>query len=685
MQNSTSQPFFGPANAPPSLGPQVPGVNSELPAKPGLSPYTNPVAQQLQSYGRNGDTMLVHMTPGEVSGLQQLAMAHGGSLTINPHTGLPEANFLKKLLPTILGVALNFIPGVGPLMSAALVGAGYTAATGSLKKGLMAGLQAYGGAGIGAGLSKLGTAAASAALPTAGSAAANTGLAAVKNTLMNNLGAQSGLAPFGQAAQAVAGEGVKQAATEVGKQTIGQAIKSNAVNAGSGLKALANTAMSNPIQAVKDFGGGFSGAVKADPWIKNAPFLQKVAPFVAGQGAFSGVTSAMQPEMPTYSAPEESKWTYDGPYVMPPREVSYPGADEEGSGEHLYFTPSNPVPGYRSIKSLSPEERKRYGYAEGGVAALPASKEFKDLVAFYNTGRPGPITASIKPVKPEKTTPATPATSTTSTTSTTPAVTYTGDPTSVSVLTTAPGIDDYIKNVQGGKSTNRVTADGIDLVQLMRDRPDVYKAFFTEYNNPKANDKNSTAWMNRVGGTDPFAYANYWYNTHGKNEGYTQRPTTTATPMDVETDNTQIGRYGTYTPGEGWWSGGSDFSNLRLMASGGSINMDNGSFVVDARTVSELGNGSSNAGIEHLQKMGGQPIRGPGDGVSDSIPASIGGRQPARVARDEVIFPPQAVRRLGGGNEQRGTQKLYAMMDKAHAARKRAGRGTDTKLRRGLA
>ena len=121
------------------------------------------------------------------------------------------------------------------------------------------------------------------------------------------------------------------------------------------------------------------------------------------------------------------------------------------------------------------------------------------------------------------------------------------------------------------------------------------------------------------------------------------------------------------------------------MATGGMVDMNDGSFVVDARTVSELGNGSSNAGMELLARLGGRPVQGPGDGVSDSVPARIGGRQEARVARDEVIFSREAVRRIGGGSAKRGTQKLYALMEKAHKARKRAGRGTDTKLRRGLA
>ena len=67
------------------------------------------LANQVQSAGRNDDKVLVHMTPGEVNGLQSLAMAHGGSLTINPQTGLPEANFLKSLNSFPSSATLFFI------------------------------------------------------------------------------------------------------------------------------------------------------------------------------------------------------------------------------------------------------------------------------------------------------------------------------------------------------------------------------------------------------------------------------------------------------------------------------------------------------------------------------------------------------------------------------------------------
>ncbi len=115
-------------------------------------------AKYLESKGRNGDSMLVHMTPGEVKGLQALALAAGGSLSINPDTGLVEASFLKKMLPTIAGLGLAMIPGVGPLAAAGMVGGFETLRTGDLGRGLMAGLGAYGGAGIAQGLGAAGAA-----------------------------------------------------------------------------------------------------------------------------------------------------------------------------------------------------------------------------------------------------------------------------------------------------------------------------------------------------------------------------------------------------------------------------------------------------------------------------------------------------------------------------------------------
>jgi len=114
------------------------------------------LADHMASKGRGPDSMLIHMSPREVQGLQALAMAHGGSLTVNPETGLPEAGFLDKLLPTILGAGLTFM-GVPPNVSAMIVGGIQTVRTGDLGKGISAGLGAYGGANLTSSMMTAGT------------------------------------------------------------------------------------------------------------------------------------------------------------------------------------------------------------------------------------------------------------------------------------------------------------------------------------------------------------------------------------------------------------------------------------------------------------------------------------------------------------------------------------------------
>jgi hypothetical protein len=66
---------------------------------------------------------------------------------------------------------------------------------------------------------------------------------------------------------------------------------------------------------------------------------------------------------------------------------------------------------------------------------------------------------------------------------------------------------------------------------------------------------------------------------------------------------------------------------------------------------------------------GGQMLRGPGDGMSDSIPARIGSRQPARLADNEFVVPADVVSHLGNGSSDAGAKKLYAMMNSVRKAR----------------
>jgi hypothetical protein len=68
---------------------------------------------------------------------------------------------------------------------------------------------------------------------------------------------------------------------------------------------------------------------------------------------------------------------------------------------------------------------------------------------------------------------------------------------------------------------------------------------------------------------------------------------------------------------------------------------------------------------------GGRLLRGPGDGVSDSIPATIGENQPARLADGEFVIPARIVSEIGNGSTEAGARKLYAMMDRIQKARQK--------------
>ena len=510
-------------------------------------------AEVLQSQGRGNDSMLVHMTPGEVKGLQALAMQHGGSLTINPSTGLPEAGFLEKILPTVLGVGLSFVPGVGPLMAAGLVGGFETIRTGDLGKGLMAGLGAYGGANIGTALTSMGSqAAASAALPAAGSTA--TGVAPVGESLL----AQSISAPQ---MSTVPGMGSSLL------QSTGSAPMSQAA-----VSALQDQATQNFAQQgmFNQLGQGVKAAA-ADPSAFGSTLygqMGKYGTMAAATPMAMALSESMAPKPMELQKPEESN--YEGPYYPYEREVRFRDPEDRSTSEFAYFTPSNPVPGYVPYRAAS---GGLMGLAEGGEARGPVRMPGKD----YQAGTSPEFDYGFRPVEIQ------------------------GKPFNAPPEPAYKNFDGFVRSVFN------------DL-------------FGKKEINPNYTD-----------------LSKYRYD-----------------PMTQ-----QMVRYAVGGP--------------VAMAKGG-VDLDDGAFVVDARTVSEIGNGSSNAGLERLMKMGAKPIQGPGDGTSDSIRANIGGVQEARVARDEAVFPAEAVKKIGRGNPKAGAKKLYSLMDKAHAARKKAKRGQDTGL-----
>jgi hypothetical protein len=73
---------------------------------------------------------------------------------------------------------------------------------------------------------------------------------------------------------------------------------------------------------------------------------------------------------------------------------------------------------------------------------------------------------------------------------------------------------------------------------------------------------------------------------------------------------------------------------------------------------------------------GGRLLKGPGDGVSDSIPAVIGDKRPARLADGEFVVPARIVSELGNGSTDAGARELYKMMDRVQAGRRKTvGKG----------
>ena len=366
-----------PVGNPPVLGQQVPGMSGGLPAQGGLSVTSNPMAQQLQpqapqapnaqaqqlqSYGRGDDSMLIHMTPDEVNSLQGLAMAHGGSLTINPETGLPEAGWLGKLLPTILGAALA-ATGVGAPLAAGIVGLGQTALTGSLKKGLMAGLGAFGGAGM-AGMAGLGGSISHNALGAlsnnAGFFGANMGqgiagaasqlapVAVTPDTLGNlaNTPVSQMAGPMNVPASGIAG-GPGATSVTLGGSTAAASPMQAAINSPEFAKQFASSVgnMPPPVMKGAQFTGGlgsrFGQAVRAGLPAGTPGFISKAAPMMAGMGVLSGVSAASQPTMNKYDPNKKDGYdfNYEGPYRRVQRKFD---PTVEGEGEIQFFDEVNP-------------------------------------------------------------------------------------------------------------------------------------------------------------------------------------------------------------------------------------------------------------------------------------------------------------------------------------------------------
>lgn len=332
-------------------------------------------AKHIQSQGRGDDSVLVHMTPGEVRGLQAIAMQHGGALTINPETGLVEAGFLKNILPMIAGAALA-ATGVGAPMAAMMVGGGTALFTGSLEKGLMAGLGAFGGAGLG------------------------TALGAAGATAPAVTGTTQGLAAQGaaglQTAASAAPTGFQAALPGLGVQTGASTAGASLAPAGSAaaLQTAAAGAPQGFAANLSQMGTGLSNVVQGTPGARQA-FMQSV-------GGPMGLATKVGPTALSMFSAEEPDEGDKKPqeYIRPygfdfkPSAETDPnfrfrtGEKGESTAEQRYFTPTftpmgvfkggtEPGPSFYGTPTAEqvalysrPKDQNVLGLAAGGVAGL---------------------------------------------------------------------------------------------------------------------------------------------------------------------------------------------------------------------------------------------------------------------------------------------------------------------------
>ena len=93
---------------------------------------------------------------------------------------------------------------------------------------------------------------------------------------------------------------------------------------------------------------------------------------------------------------------------------------------------------------------------------------------------------------------------------------------------------------------------------------------------------------------------------------------------------------------------------------------------------------ASGGGISSLDAAGGRLLRGPGDGVSDDIVAQIGDSQPARLADGEYVLDARTVSEVGNGSTEAGAEKIAQMVERIHDERRNAKRGEPSRADRQL-
>jgi len=569
------------------------------------------LAHNVQKAGRNGDSVLIHMTPKEVNGLQALAMAHGGSLTINPETGLPEANFLKALLPTLIGVGLA-ATGIGAPMAALMVGGGYGLATGSLEKGLMAGLGAYGGAGLGAGLAGVGVGAGASAVP----ASAIQGMTAAPAAGSSLFGNSALGTAMGGAQAANAASGAMSMAPGAVSAVSGTAAPSVLSNMGAGVGTLNSTA-------------GFSNLYNAIP---------KYTIPALGLGIASGMQKDYKPPKPTDALIRPYEFTrtqnqeaYD---QGNPIYAENPGS----SRERTYF--NDQFKALTPYRAPGPEYEKAAGGGLMGLNAFAVGGPVEEMSAMNATGGnqmyPQSQLETALYSKPMAQRPV--ASNVINGGIDTPVDAFSGEQ----------------RMAEGGKTTGEYKYDYNPQTQqftqlsapisVVKDKRRILSGPFSAAIQLAQHSEASKQTQQAQQAQQPKVTGGLAQAPQMQQQQQSPYQMQQTAPLpEYQTPEQQLGM-------------GNFYKDLNAQMAGMQF-ADGG-----------MAGGGYNLGG---YSDGGRLLRGPGDGVSDSIPASIGGRQPARLADGEFVVPARIVSEIGNGSTEAGARKLYAMMDRVQKARKK--------------
>lgn len=687
-------------------------------------------AQHMASRGRGPDTQLVHMAPQEVAGLQALAKAHGGSLTTNPDTGLPEAGFLSSILPMVAGAFLGPAGlGLTAMQSGLAAGALGTLATGSLKKGLMAGLGAYGGAGLAGGVVNAGTGALSSA---AGNAAANSVVPAVATEaapalIQNTAPALSSAANVGTAPAYNAltggfnavdpGLGVNfvspvNAAEIVPTVTQAPALSQQAADIGNAYaqEQAAQNAVANKLATTSPFETAKSGLgeIIKDP----KRFLTKDNLMYAGAAAAPFLFQEPEQKARKEEKPYEYSFNYN--------RSANPNAGYAGpyTGERTYFNPTfTRTAAGGGLMDLGPVEAMSNRneaetlmanggqmFAEGGETKAVAPVE--DNPFYTMTGQSGDAFKYLMGQGPKVA--AAPAAA-----SAVPAVVAT--PVS---LANSIGLDNsYAFNPStgtfasiGATAANTSPAAAVQYYLGGSDSANTgvtpqQAAVFDFMNTPAGQsykDAFGAANSRAIGSLMPGSiftgalkgqFDNPFAALRDANNVFTAAGEAARAGRigNLSTGYEGVGGSNTYSPtgvsgiGVGSSEGINSMDAMSDAATGGGFSDVGGmgaAAAADAAAEGYMAQGGlaalAGGGQSHLGDYsdGGRLLRGPGDGVSDSIPASIGDKRPARLADGEFVVPARIVSELGNGSTEAGARKLYAMMDRVQKARgKTVGKG----------